>query len=157
MSDILVVYYSRTGRTRLVAEALADLLGAELGEITEKQDRSGPIGYLAATKDAVLKRDTELTGAPSVSEKTLVVLGMPVWMGRPPPAVRAYLSRVDLRSKTLCAFCTSHTGGKGALEALKRLVPVPLSETFDWRNPKPDDPELARGLDAWARRIQALL
>jgi hypothetical protein len=43
----LIVFYSRTGRTRKAAGLLADLLGAEMEELAEPGvDRSGIGGFL---------------------------------------------------------------------------------------------------------------
>lgn len=51
----LVVYYSRTGNTRYVAEKIATEFNADLEEIIDKKNRSGSLGYaisrLDATKD----------------------------------------------------------------------------------------------------------
>lgn len=157
MSDVLVVYYSRTGKTRMVAEKLASLLAADIEEITEKKDRSGAMGFLAAGKDTMLSRPAELTRVPDPGQRRTVVVGMPVWAWRPPPAIRAYLRKVDLTGKTVCAFCTSDgSKGKGTFRKLNALLPAPLAETFSCVKPKADDAELAQALAAWAEKIQAL-
>lgn len=155
MGDILVVYYSRTGKTRLVAEKLAGLLGADIEEITERKDRSGALGYLGAGKDAMLKRRAELTYVPSVEGRKAVVIGMPVWGFRPPPAIRAYVDAVDLRGKTVCAFCTyDGSGGDRTLEAMQEMLPSGLAERFAWKRPRADDPLLDQRLAEWADRIK---
>ena len=41
----LVVYYSRTGVTKKVAEAISRKLGSDVEEIIDQRDRSGPKGY----------------------------------------------------------------------------------------------------------------
>lgn len=54
-SDImrtLLVYYSRTGHTRALAQRLATLLDAELDEIVERTDRHGAMGYLRSGNEA---------------------------------------------------------------------------------------------------------
>jgi len=42
----LIVYFSRTGRTRKVAEALQEATGFDLEEIKEKAGRVGTLGFL---------------------------------------------------------------------------------------------------------------
>ena len=48
MSNCLCIYYSRTGNTRAVMEKIAELLDAELLEITDGKARKGVVGFVAA-------------------------------------------------------------------------------------------------------------
>ena len=157
MHEILVVHYSRTGKTRTVAAKLAALLGADIQEILEKKNRSGPLRLLGAARDTVLKRPVELKYAPDPAPYRIVLIGMPVWVLHLPAPVRAYVARADLAGKTVCAFCTSYnTRGKGAFKALNALLPAPLADTFEWVKPKADDPELQHALAQWAHKLAAL-
>ena len=157
MSDILVVYYSRTGKTRMVAERLATLLVADVAEIKEKKERTGLLGFLGGIKDSLLKRKAELAQAAEPGDHRVVLIGMPIWASRPPPAICSYVAQVDLSGRTVCAFCTSDgTRGKGTFKALNRLLPSPLAETFSWIRPKPEDRELETALRAWAERLAEL-
>lgn len=47
MSDILCIYYSRTGHTRRAVKEIAEALGAEITAITDDCDRSGWRGICA--------------------------------------------------------------------------------------------------------------
>ncbi len=47
MSDILCIYYSRTGHTRRAVKEIAEALGAEITAITDDCDRSGWRGIYA--------------------------------------------------------------------------------------------------------------
>jgi len=42
----LVVYYSRTGNARFVAETIAAEVGADVEEVLDLKKRSGPLGFL---------------------------------------------------------------------------------------------------------------
>jgi len=44
----LVVFYSRTGTTKQVAEALAQSLNCDSEELIDTKKRSGPLGFLSA-------------------------------------------------------------------------------------------------------------
>ena len=157
MSDILIVYYSRTGKTRMVAEKLAGLLDADTAEIREAKDRSGVLGFVGAGKDTMLKRAVELVAAPDPGGHRVVVLGMPVWAYQPPAPVRTYIGQVDLSGKALAAFCTSDaSSGKGTFKALDELLPNPLSATFECVKPKADDAELQQRLADFAQHIRQL-
>ena len=156
MSQIVVVYYSRTGKTRMVAEKLAAALGADLEEVREAKSRSGMRGFAGGIKDAMLKRPAELVSSHSTEGRTTVVLGMPVWANRVPPAVRAYVETVDLADKTVCAFCTADaSSGKKTFHDLRKRLGVELAATMEWRKPKADDPELLAAIEDLAVRIRA--
>lgn len=47
----LVVFYSRTGNTKKVAEALARELKCDTDEILETKSRKGILGYIFAGRD----------------------------------------------------------------------------------------------------------
>ena len=152
----LIVYYSHSGKTRMVANKLAALLDADVEEILEAKARGGLKGRLGAGRDALLDRPAELISQHSTKGRTVVILGMPVWAGSPPPAVRQYVRSVDLTGKNVAAFCTHNGGGgKGTFAKLAELLPETesLLETLAIKRPKPDDTKLDDLLKDWAGRI----
>ena len=94
MSDVLCIYYSRSGKTRQAMEEVAAALNAELVEITDGVDRSGWKGWMRSGMDA-MRRSTHPI-EPFETEKPLenyriVVVGTPVWAGRCSSPVRSFL------------------------------------------------------------------
>jgi len=90
---VLVAYYSRTGHTRQVAEAIAAQLGADLEPIVDRANRRGFFGYLRAGRDAIRGRLTEIDPPrrdPAAYD--LLVVGTPVWGSSLAPAVRTWLA-----------------------------------------------------------------
>lgn len=157
MSDILVVYYSRTGKTRMVAERLAALLGADLDEIAEEKDRSGVLGFIVAGKDAVLKKAVRLTHLPDPAEYKTILIGMPIWAGRPCAPARAYIEQTDLTGKMICVFCTGDVSkGAGVFNAVGALLPAPPATRFLWLKPKVGDAALEEALKVWAEEVRVL-
>jgi flavodoxin len=153
MKPIVVAYYSRIDVTREVAEQLAKLLDADLDEILEAKDRSGVLGWLGAGTDSTLKREADLISEHGVEGRKTVVIGMPVWGLKPPPAVRSYLERVDLTGKKVCAFCTfDGIGGDRTLDAVAELVPGGLAARLALKKPAAD-PNLAATLKEWAKQV----
>ena len=57
MSDILCVYYSRTGMTKKAMETVAAALGAEVIRLKDDVERRGWVGWLRCGLDA-MRRDT---------------------------------------------------------------------------------------------------
>jgi flavodoxin len=92
-SCVLVVYYSRTGKTRQVAEDIATDLGGDIEEIIDTKKRSGPVGFLTAGRDSGRGSLTTI-GAPNKdpSAYDLVIVGTPVWNNTVSTPIRTYLS-----------------------------------------------------------------
>ena len=92
-SKILVVYYSRTGTTKTVAEAIRDALGCEIDEIEDTKGRSGLIGWLMAGKDAGSGSLTKISGVDEEpSQYDVVVMGSPTWNGHMSTPIRTYIT-----------------------------------------------------------------
>jgi flavodoxin len=58
--NAIVVFYSRTGTTKQVAEELAQSFNCDSEELIDTKKRSGPLGFMAAGKDAKIKKLTTL-------------------------------------------------------------------------------------------------
>ena len=116
----LIVFYSRTGCTRMAAQALAAPFGADLEELKEMADRSGPKGYLLAGRDAMQKRPAVLlpvTRQPA--DYDLVIVGTPVWAFTMCPAIRTWLLREAAQIRRVAFFCTQ--GGSGAERTMREM------------------------------------
>jgi len=99
MSDVLCLFYSRTGRTEEAMKEIAAALDAELVEITDGVDRSGLGGFLRSGKEAMRASTHPLekfTTEKNLEDYRLVILGGPVWAGRCSSPVRALLKRRGL-------------------------------------------------------------
>lgn len=112
MSDILCIYYSRTGNTRRAVKAIAADLGAEIVAIRDGEERGGWRGYLRCGMDAMRTSTRPLK--PFETEKPLdryklVIVGSPVWGGRMAAPVRALLKRRGLEMKNVAYVVTRST------------------------------------------------
>ncbi len=103
----LVLYYSNTGYTRKVAEALAEELGAELGEITCSTYLNW-YGPLAMAWDIFTRHlpHVRMLSTPG-AHYDLVVIGGPVWAAKAAPPVLRVLAdhRAELRRVGLFVTC----------------------------------------------------
>ena len=120
----LVVYYSRTGNARFVAETIAAEVGADTEEVIDLKKRSGIIGFLGGGSDARRGKETKI--APTIKSPVdydLLIIGTPVWAGRPTPAIRTFLKKNDLSEKKVAVFVAQ--GGKKlqAIDQTKALIP----------------------------------
>lgn len=94
MSEIVCVYYSRTGRTEQLMQEIAGELQCELVKLDDGVDRSGLGGWLLSGRQAmarklppVKKPETRLP----LDQYDLVIIGTPVWAGRCSAPVRSFL------------------------------------------------------------------
>lgn len=121
MARYLIAYYSRTGHTRKVATALAGTLGADFEEIRENRERAGIWNYLRSGYDALTGRLPELQpGTHDPSQYDLVLLGTPVWAGRPSTPMQAYVAANRGKFRQAAFFVT--LGGSGAERTFNRLA-----------------------------------
>ena len=112
MKKTLIVYHSRTGHTRRVAQALAQRLDADLDEIRIVQPLDGVAGYAMCAIEAVAGLAPALRPMhrnPAAYE--LVVIGTPVWFWSLSSPVRSWLQTHPLKRR-VAFFCTM--GGSGA-------------------------------------------
>ena len=124
---VLVVYYSRTGRTRQLAERLARELHGTTLAITEPRTRFGLLGYPRSLIEAVTGRDAAID-APRRSplEYDLVLFGTPVWGWHLSSPMRALARRWSRRAARVAFFATmGGSGSRAAFDELRRLLGRP--------------------------------
>jgi flavodoxin len=103
----LLVYYSRTGFTKQVAEAIKDKLDCDIEELVDQKDRSGAIGWVGAGRDAARKAKTQIDEPRyNPADYDLVIIGTPVWVGICAVAVRTYLERFKDELREVAVFTT---------------------------------------------------
>lgn len=104
----LVVYYSRSGNTRFVAEQISQEIGADIAEIVDKKKRKGLFGFILSGYDATRGRLTKIVEIEkSPLDYDLIVIGTPMWNKRIVPAVRTYLKENSFSGKHVALFCTN--------------------------------------------------
>jgi flavodoxin len=120
MGRTLVVYYSRDGHTRSIAREIALACGADIEEITERTDRSGPLGYLRSALEALFGiapaiRPSRFRPQPD----DLVIVGTPIWFWNLSSPVRSYLQAQRSSLGRVAYFCTF--GGSGSEKVLRDM------------------------------------
>jgi aryl-alcohol dehydrogenase-like predicted oxidoreductase/flavodoxin len=151
---VLIVYYSRSGNTRLMAEKIRTLTNADLVELQTVEPY--PEEYRVATEQA--KKELESGFLPALKTQVqnlgaydTVLVGSPCWWSNMAPPVRSFLSKNDLSGKALALFMTH--GGSGFGKARDDLAKLcPKSTLLDGlavkgSGVKDADGEIARWLD----------
>ncbi len=129
----LVMYYSRTGKTRVVAEELAHMTGADLIEITSPRFHMGPLGFLRAGFDSV-RGALPPIDVPAVDLATydLVLVGGPIWTSYPALPVRSFFSTAGTLGRETALFftCEGHSPVQAAVDEVFRLWPHPIKDAI---------------------------
>ncbi len=117
----LVVYYSLTGKTRLVAEAIAEALNAPLVEIKEKRPIPFPLVYLSGSFAALMNRGRDINPLNvDIKQYERIFIGSPIWASRPVPAINSFIYRTNFEGREVIPFFTM--GGRDAQKALANIT-----------------------------------
>lgn len=103
----IVVYYSRTGKTRRVANTLKEELSSEIEEIKSTKDREGFWGLITCVLDSLLERDDALE--PFNKDLTgydPIIIASPIWIGKLSSPARTFIKQVGLKDKHVYIFIT---------------------------------------------------
>ena len=107
--EILCLYYSRTGNTKLAMEEIAAALDCECVRIRDRVDRDGAVGWLRCGLDAMRTRTRAMepyeTGR-ALQDYRLVILGTPIWAGRCSSIARGFLKRRGLEVQNVAYVLT---------------------------------------------------
>jgi len=123
----LITYFSAEGTTRKVAEELAELIQADLFEITPAEPYTkADIDW--RTPDSRCNREFKENLDVPVSKKVdgfesydTVFIGFPIWYGAAPNVVHTFCKGYDWNGKKVYAFATSGGGGLG--KTVEKLMP----------------------------------
>lgn len=136
-TNILVVYFSRTGNTRPLAEYAAEYLNANIFEIeAEVPYTDDDIAYYTDCRADKEQNDKsvrpEIAGkVENMEQYDTIILGYPIWHGQAPRIIDTFMESYDFSGKTIIPFCTSHSSGIGDSDTyLHGLV----SEDVSWKD-----------------------
>ncbi len=107
MEKVLVVYYSRSGKTREVAEYIKDLLKGDIEEVISLRNRDGFWGILISIYESLFRKRTPIKNVEKdPSSYDLVIIGTPIWAGNLSSPIRTYISKFRDRLKKVIVFYT---------------------------------------------------
>jgi len=107
-SDILVVYYSLSGNTEILAKAIASRYQADLIEIDAEEYSNHIIGTIHASFDAwTEERNSKIDpGIIDLSRYRFIFLGSPVWWFRPAVPLWAFVVKNNFQDQNIILFNT---------------------------------------------------
>lgn len=156
----LVVYYSLTGKTHVVAQALAKELGADVRRVEDVEKPSvgwwfivtASLAAIGGAEAEIKPIDTDFKGYDRV------FVGSPVWGGSPSTPLNAFFARADFTGKNVIPFMTM--GGDDASGALRKMSERiekkggKIAGAFAISSGKATDEELARKAREFAQRYR---
>lgn len=171
-SDILVVYFSRTGEqygvgviskgnTEIVAEMIAEKTGADLYEIIPAQDHY-PTTYNELTDVAKQELNQNARPAyadtvPDLTKYRTVFIGAPVWWGDWPMIMYTFFENEDLSGKTLIPFSThAGSGLSGFDRKLKSACPdstVGKGLAISGKDAQNNPDKVSKSIDNWLKEL----
>ncbi|MFA5104703.1 MAG: flavodoxin [Candidatus Margulisiibacteriota bacterium] len=119
----LVVFYSFEGNTRLLAEAIAGEIKADILELKVKDDikSKGFMKYFWGGKQVFQKKSPELIPFDNdPNDYELIFIGTPVWAFTYAPAIRTLFTKIKLKDKKIALFCCHEGGPAKTLENMKK-------------------------------------
>ncbi|MCI8273920.1 MAG: flavodoxin [Clostridia bacterium] len=123
----LVIYYSRSGNTKQIADYISEKTGGDVVRI--ETVRTYPSNYDEMLDTA--KEEQRNGGRPELKNKNInikdydtIFLGYPIWWGKIATPVYTFLDNYDLSGKKIAPFVTSGSSGlSGTPSDIKREEP----------------------------------
>ncbi|MBD5560679.1 MAG: flavodoxin [Clostridia bacterium] len=156
-SSDLIVYFSWSGNTRQVADAIQQQTGADVFEIVpvnaypEDYDETVDVGQQEKRDGARPEFQGEV---PDLSGYDRIFIGFPNWWGDMPMILYTFLEGTDLSGKTIAPFVTSSSSGfSGTRSTMESLEPdAQFTDGLDLKERELDTTDQA--VSDWLAQIQ---
>ena len=125
--NTLIVYLSRTGNTKAIAEIIRQQVGGKL--VALELQTPYPADYHATVRQVVRENESGYlpplkTKIDNIEQYDLVFLGFPTWDMQLPPPVKSFLHQYSLKGKTVIPFNTNGGYGPGnSFQTVRELCP----------------------------------
>ncbi|MCK5560420.1 MAG: hypothetical protein KAJ51_07485 [Thermoplasmata archaeon] len=127
----IVVYFTRTGNTKVVANTISEKLGCDIEEIVDNKKRTGFIGTTGAYFTPINKKTTIKNIKAHLSDYDMVLLGSPIWWYTMAPAASEFIKKYKDQINNLALFYTCGVDKKiRAVSDLEELYGKPPNSTL---------------------------
>lgn len=114
---VLIIYYSLTGNTKLMAEEIAKITGGDVLQLKPKNSDVKPKGFMKFVWGG---RQVKMGSMPELmpyddnfDQYETIILGTPVWASRYVPVFHTFLSEQKIKNKKIAMFCCQSGGSDG--------------------------------------------
>lgn len=153
----LVVYFSWSGNTENVANAIADQTGADVFEIVPQEayiDDYDALLEIATEEKENGARPAIVGNIEDIAQYDIIYVGYPNWWSNMPMILYTFFDSYDLSGKTIAPFCTS--GGSGlsnTVDSIRELEPdADVLEGLHIGSSSASDPDNA--VSDWLRSME---
>jgi len=120
-----VVYFTRSGNSKRVAEKISNKLGTDLIEIRDHQRWNGFIGYMRAGFFSTVNKKVQITLSEPLQDYDELIVVSPLWAGGLASATRSFLStlprgKVHLVVTSIGSMIKDRTGYKSVTDIIER-------------------------------------
>ena len=155
----LIVYYSLEGNTKEAAEKIASSLGADIMALVPVKDipKKGLLKFLHGGSGATMGKGTELQPYTlDASAYDAIIIGTPVWAGKPCTAINQFLMDLKTPEKIIGAFAFAGGSAEKCLAGLcEKLPSIKHKVGLADRNSKKLAPENEGKLNAFIEALKA--
>ena len=107
--NVLIIVYSRTGKSMLAAQTLKSQLGADMLEIKDLEDRSGTMGYIGAGYDAFFDRHTDIQPQKvDLSPYSNIIIISPIWNWKLSTPIHTFIDNNRFDGKQIIMLTTGN-------------------------------------------------
>jgi flavodoxin len=120
----LVVFYSRTGNTRRVAQEIMTMLHCDGEELRDEVKRTGFVGYMRSGRQAMKKEPVQLNDlTKNLKDYDLVIVGTPIWAFTMSAPIRTFLEQNKESLPEIAFFTTSGSSpGDKTFDLMQEVV-----------------------------------
>ncbi len=154
----LVVYFSFSGNTKIIAEKIAETVNADIIELKtyKKYPEKGFLKFFCGGMSAVFGLKPKLTNdAVDLNGYDTIFIGTPIWAGVYTPPIKSFLSQYNIKGKRIALFACR--GGEGDDKCFLKLKAALPGNTFigekDFVEPKNNPDECLNNAAKWAADI----
>ncbi len=158
MGKVLVVYYSLTGNTKMIAETIVEAINSDVLELkpVKELDAESGMRYFWGGFQATMKKKPKLEEFDiNPLGYNLIILGTPVWAWTFSPPIRSFLKKYDLTKKNIALWVCAQGDGIKAMDRFKdALKDANIIGEVRFQEPKQNTPENAKERAVvWANEI----
>jgi flavodoxin len=121
----LIVYFTLTGKNKIISEELQKQLNAPVAELKLVSERSGIWGFIVSGYENFFDKDAELQPfTTDLAPHNPIIICSPVWMGKLSSPARTFLKNPALKGKDVYIFASfnGHWAEEKEAEQVKNLT-----------------------------------